>query len=160
MRRSRWSQLLAAVLALLAGTAAARPRAPQDSGPDLSRFLALKPLPADPADGTLRKLQKERFNTRLEVLRSLAKSVEAGALKPEELTDLVSQLTANGVDLEDKPEGKVKWAEMRLEFLRGLEHLAERRAGDAPVEYYLAKAARIDAEIEVLKLKEALKPGK
>ena len=67
------------------------------------------------------------------------------------------------MDVEQKPADKVKWLQMRVDVLKGQEDIARRRT-EAGVENasasLLAKAARIDAEIDLLKLKESLKGDK
>jgi hypothetical protein len=67
-------------------------------------------------------------------------------------------------ELADKPANKVKWYEIRVEKLKEVEKLVKQiyEIGINPpgIDLTLARAARIDAEIELLKLKESLKGGK
>ena len=148
-----------AALVLTAVAAAAQPPG-GESKPILDRILEMKPVPPGESDTPLRKLQRERFNARLAAVQTQAKAVQAGAAAPQDLAALVSQLVADGADLEAKPADRVKWLEMRVDALREYEKLAKTRGevgGISPVLVNLAVAARADAEIDLLRLKESLK---
>lgn len=136
------------------------PAGKEDTRPVLGRVLDLKPAKGDPADTPIRKLQKERYNARLEALRALAQSVKAGAAAPGELTGLVMVLAENGADLEENPADRVKWLRLRVDLLKEQEQQARARvkagatfAGEAA----LATAARADAELDLLLFQEFLK---
>ena len=72
-------------------------------------------------------------------------------------------LASNAADVEPKADAKVKWMELRVEVLKSQEAMARARV-EAGAENasatLLAKAARLDAEIDLLKLKESLKADK
>jgi hypothetical protein len=139
------------------------PAARGDTTPQISKLLDMKPFPVGDSDGPLLKLQKERFNARLEAARLNAKAVQAGAMNTNQFNELLAVLASNAADVEPKPEGKVKWMELRVDVLKSQEAMARKRA-EVGVENasasLLAKAARIDAEIDLLKLKESLKGDK
>ena len=150
---------LAAALAFLAP--AAPPAA--DTSPALSKLLDMKPFPVADSDAPLLKLQKERFNARLEAARLQAQAVRAGSFNTQQLNDLLAVLASNAVDVAEKPDDKVRWMEMRVEVLRSQEAIARKRAeagAENAAASLLAKAARIDAEIDLLKLKDSLPGGK
>ena len=138
------------------------PASKEDTRPVFTRILDLKPVAVGPSDTPLRKLQKERYNARLDALRSRARAVQVGAAASGELTRLVVVLAENAADLEDQPEDRVKWFQIRVDVLREQEKLSRQRAeasGAFPGEASLATAARADAEIDLLLLKDFLKKG-
>jgi hypothetical protein len=150
--------------ALLVVIALIAPQQPADNTPpELAKLLEMKPFPVVDSDGALLKLQKERFNARLEAARLQARALRAGALNSEQFNELLAVLASNAVDVAEKPDEKVKWMEMRVEVLKSQEAIAQKRA-EAGAENasasLLAKAARIDAEIDLLKLKHSLKDAK
>lgn len=150
--------LTAVVLAL-----SPAPQAARDTPPEVAKLLMLKPFPAAEADGALLKLQKERFNARLEAAQLQLQAVRAGALNAQQLNELLAVLASNAADVEPKAENKVKWMEMRVEVLKSQEAIARARVeagAENPSASLLAKAARLDAEIDLLKLKDALKADK
>jgi hypothetical protein len=154
--------LFVALLAALFAPAQ-QPAARDDVPPDVSKLLDVKPFAVGDADGPLLKLQKERFNARLEAARLQAQAVRVGALNTQQLNDLLAVLASNAVDVEQQPEAKVKWMELRVTVLKIQEAMALKRV-EAGAENasasLLARAARIDAEIDLLKLKESLKGDK
>jgi len=166
MRRLSPLRPLAVVAGLLAPAApglAQQPAPKSDPASDLTKLLAIKPFEVGDSDAPLLKLQKERFNARLEAARLQVQAVRVGALNTQQLSELLAVLASNAVDVEQKPADKVKWMEMRVGLLKGQEEMARRRV-EAGAENasasLLAKAARIDAEIDLLKLKESLKGDK
>ncbi len=71
-------------------------------------------------------------------------------------------LAENLAELFDKPADKIKCSEMRVEKLKELEKFIDTRVKtgtEPPQNLNVAKAVRIDAEIDLLKLKETLKVG-
>lgn len=153
--------LLGAILAaLLAPAPTQQPTPKTDPPPDLSKLLDVKPFPVHDSDSPLLKLQKERFNARLEAVRLQKQAVRAGAMNTQQLAELLAVLASNAVDVEPKADGKVKWMELRVEVLRSQETIARKRAeagAENAAASLLATAARIDAEIDLLKLKESMK---
>jgi hypothetical protein len=154
---------LAGMLTLPAPGFAQQPGQKADTAPDLSKLLDIKPFPVGDSDAPLLKLQKERFNARLEAARLQLQAVRAGALNTQQFNDLLTMLATNAVEVERKPEDKVRWLQMRVDVLKSQEAIARKRT-EAGVENasatLLAKAARIDAEIDLLKLKESMKGDK
>ena len=147
---------------LLALVLAQPPAKADPAGSITARVLELKPAAADATDPPIRKLQKERYNARLEAAQGLAKSARAGATSAGELTGLVMVLAENAADLEENPAGRVKWLQLRVDLLKEQERAmkAQAKAGAARVgEASLATAARADAEIDLLLFQEFLKFG-
>ena len=138
------------------------PALKEDTRPVLDRLLDLKPTVVAPADTPLRKLQKERYNARLDALRFQARAVQVGAAARGELTQLIMVLAENAADLEDQPGDRVKWFQIRVDALKEQEKLTRQRAeasGTFPGESGLATAARADAEIDLLLLRDFVKKG-
>lgn len=156
---SRLGYLVVAVL--YPGDGLSRPPSPKaDTQSVFARLLDLKPAASGPTDTPLRKLQKERFNARLDALRVRARAVQSGAIAQGELTHLMVVLAENGADLEDQPEHRLKWFQIRVDVLKEQEELTRQQAeatGTMLGEVSLAIAARADAEIDLLILKELLK---
>ena len=154
--------VVAGVLAPAAPGFGQQPGSKADAGPE-AKLQSIKPFPIGDSDAPLLKLQKERFNARLEAARLQLQAARAGALNTQQLYELLGMLASNAVDVERKPEDKVKWLQMRVDVLKGQEDIARRRA-EAGAENasasLLAKAARIDAEIDLLKMKESMKGDK
>jgi hypothetical protein len=153
--------LVLAVITVPAPSAAADGRV--ETRPVLDRVAGMKPVPTNSSDSQLRKLEKERFNARLAAAQVQVQAVQAGTGSIHDLSPLILRLAENGADLEEKPADRVKWFQMRVDILREQEQIALERfkAGASPVtSVHLATAARADAEIDLLKLKESLKGGK
>jgi hypothetical protein len=153
----------AAVLASAALAAGQQPAAKAEPDSALEKLLAAKPFPVGSDDTPLVTLQKERFNTRLEVAKIQARAYRAGALSPQDFNGLLAVLASNGADVEAKPADKLRWLELRVGVLRGQEELAQKQAKAGPLnaaDYLQAKAARLDAEIDLFKMKESARAGK
>jgi hypothetical protein len=124
------------------------------------------PAAATAGDTPLKKLQKERFNERLKAAEKINAALRSGQVTGADFDGyvrLLLTLADNGAELEGKPADRVKWLELRIEVLKRAEKIASDRtaAGSEPAQVlHLAKAARLDAEIDLLKLKESLKPDK
>lgn len=150
-----------AACCLAALSLAQPPAGKEDTRPVQDRLLDLKPAPADPADGPVRKLLKERYNARLLAVPLQKQVVGAGLVTPEQMTRLVMALAENAADLEENPADRVKWMRLRVDLLKEQEQEAWARAkaksprtpGEAP----LATAARADAELDLLMFQEFLK---
>ena len=145
------------------------PKAKEGVTIKLDPFIA-KLVEPDAKDSEVVKLQKERARERAiyvvktqELLKvgdakSFWNSAHFGEYSKEQRT-----LWENLAGLVSKPEDKLKCAEMRVEGAKEFEKFIEKRvdAGLDPSQNQdFAKAARIDAEIDLLKLKEALKDKK
>jgi hypothetical protein len=132
------------------GFARAQQPAPEKKDLDEGILLKLDPFMVNaiklhPNDTPLRKLQKERCRERAVALAKLQTVIDIGKWNPTDFPDTLKisiTLSENLLEVLDKPADKVKCYEIRL----GLN---------------IAKAARIDAEIELLKFKtEIEKPMK
>lgn len=164
---SRWPAAVAG-LALAVGLAAAQPpprpaAQPPALGDSLDRLLDHKPAAAADGDGPLARLQKERFNTRLKLVQAQVQLYRTGALSVPELVDGVNRLAQSGIELEAAPAGRIKWHELRVDLLRHHEQQAEQavRAGTTnQISLLTARAARLEAEIELQKAKDAGAGGK
>jgi hypothetical protein len=155
--------VIAAVLASAALTAGQPPATKAEPNSALEKLLTAKPFPVGSDDSPLVTLQKERFNTRLEVAKIQARAFRAGALGTRDFNDVLAVLAANGAEVEQKPEDKLKWLELRVEVLRGQEELARRQAKAGPLnaaDYLQAKAARLDAEIDLFKMRESARAAR
>jgi len=171
MSRSRLAPailILAAAACLAFGATA--PAQPEKKGagprePALDQFVA-KAVEPDAKDTPLRKLQKERTRERAVAIALIKKVMETGSWAPAYFSDYIKlqvTLAENLAELMDKPEDRVKCYEMRVEALKEAERFTRIRVeagNEVPQNLNIARAARIDAEIELLKLKEAPKGGK
>jgi RNA polymerase sigma factor (sigma-70 family) len=121
---------------------------------------ALKP---DPNDTPLRKLQKERCVARSIYLAKILTLIDFGKLNgkwnPLDSTEVVpvpGLLSNNLMELMEKPEDKIKCFEFRIAFLKNIEKFTDFRVqvGTDPSQNRdIIIAARIDAEIDLLKFK-------
>jgi hypothetical protein len=132
---------------------------------DSHRAAAIKEYGLEPnaCDTPLRKLQKERCIDRAMALAIMRDSIAIGGWNSTDLNDhikLHNTLADNLAELSDKPADWVKWYEMRVAKLKEVEKFMQTRSevgSDAPQLVYIAIAARKDAEIALLKLKESIK---
>jgi hypothetical protein len=131
----------------------------------LEPFIAngIKP---EPSDSPLRKLQKERCRQRAIALAKYQTLMEIGKSDPSDNAEKLRVSTAlaeNLLDVFDKPADKLKCYEMRVDALKGMEKFAAQRVemGTEPSQSLnIAKAARIDAEIELLKFQSSLEKSR
>lgn len=125
-------------------------------------LLAMKPVVVEVTDTPVQRLQKERFNERLCGYQNWNRSMhQLHCREPPLLQGLrmLSPLVEAGASLSDKSEAKLVWAEIRVAIHWNMERYTKIRVGlgaESPQTLNLAKAARIDAEIELLRLKEVL----
>jgi hypothetical protein len=157
---TRWPAAAAGLL-LAAALAPARP--PADLDGDLKTITDLKPVAAADGDAALLKLQKERFNTRLKLAQTQVRLYRAGASAIVELVDAVNRLAQCGIELEAVPADRLKWHQLRVNLLKAYEDQAEQavKAGTSTEIHLLnARATRLDAEIELQKLKDATRDTK
>lgn len=125
---------------------------------------AIKP---DPKDPPLRKLQKERCRERADALDRITEIVTLGNWSPSFYRDYVKlQITfwENLAELEEKPADRVKYFERRVDAAKEIERFLSvlvNAGNEPPHSHTLAKATRIDTEIDLLKLKDQMeKAGK
>jgi hypothetical protein len=133
----------------------------ENDWPLLDKFkkLVSEPMKPERGDDAVQKLMKERYNTALVVLdvriRQYMAGREAGSVFAFEKA--LNQVLRARTALTDKPADLIPLLELRLELARDLERAADGRfqAGrsepDAPAE---AKIARINAEIDLLRMKK------
>ncbi|HEV3383647.1 MAG TPA: hypothetical protein VG097_02465 [Gemmata sp.] len=123
---------------------------------DPALVIAMKP---DPNDSPIRKLQRERCRERAIYLAKVNTLIAIGKSNPQDFLDylkLSATLTENLQELVDKPAAKLKCLEMRVELLKTGEKFIETRVlvgSDPSQNLNAAKAARLDAEIDLLKFK-------
>lgn len=131
----------------------------------LDPFIA-KAIESVAGDTPLRKLQKERVRERAQYFTRIESLIETGRWDEAYLSDLLKTrmvFADNLAELMDDPANKLKCYEMRVTALRGIEtFIAERveKGNSPPQNGNLAKATRLEAELESLKLKEMLKGRK
>jgi hypothetical protein len=127
--------------------------------------LIAKAIEADPNDSLLRKLQKERCRERAHAIAQITGVIQIGAWNPTYYTDYIRlQMTfwENLAELADTPANKVKYYERRIDAAKEIEQFFTVRvnAGNEPPHTLsLARATRIDAEIDLLKLKAEVEKG-
>jgi hypothetical protein len=114
---------------------------------------------ADDKDTPLRKLQKERVRERATYVKRMEEVYTIGqwdAASDREFTQMLIELMANLAELAEKPEDRVKCYEMRVEALKKHEEIITnlvKTGRDRAPSVNRAKAMRIDAEIDLMKLK-------
>jgi hypothetical protein len=121
--------------------------------------LADEPMKAAPGDDDVQKLQKERFNTALLLLKMQITRFEAGSETGHagSLGTAMEQIILARRELTDKPADLIPLLEVRFELARA----AERRAEDHlqlgridPTAPLAAKIVRINAEVDLLRMKK------
>jgi hypothetical protein len=138
----------------------------EESLQKLDPFI-VKAVKINPNDTPLRKLQKERCSEALIALVKHQDRLKNRGWKTSYFTpflDLVESLSNDLQEVTDAPEDKIKCYEFAIAALKGFEEHMEtlaKRERELNKHYNLAKAARIDAEIELVKFKaEMEKPKK
>jgi hypothetical protein len=144
--------------------------APKDSTPKACvivqvAFLA-KLMEHDAKDSDVLKLQKERARDRVRAMAKIHEAINSGDWNAADLGLYVKEqrlLWENLSGLATRPVDKLKCAEMRLEAVKEFEKFITARVevgSDPSQNQDFVKAARLDAEIDLLKLKDALKAKK
>jgi hypothetical protein len=121
--------------------------------------LASEPMKSEPGDDAIRKLLKERYNTALVLLQLQLDRFHAGRENSTAISFETSmdQIVRARRELTDKPADLIPLLEMRFELAREVErlttllHQAGRVDPDAPT---ASKIARINAEVDLLRMKE------
>jgi hypothetical protein len=142
---------------LAAGPALARADEPTFDKLTPATVGAVKPAAADAKDSAGRKLQKEAYNTRLAQVQALVKQRDQGVIGRAEVGLAVRRLAYAEAELFPDPAAGVRWLDLWVEIVTDLERLSERavKAGaGSEEEYLLVQVARLNAQIEVLRLKE------
>jgi hypothetical protein len=128
-------------------------------------FIA-KLIAPDVNDSPLLKLQKERARARALFVFKVDEGMPISSWSTRYITECAEErlvLWENLEEVAQTPADKLKCAEMRLEAAKGFEKYSSTRVevgSDHSLTLNFAKAARIDAEINLLKLKETLKDKK
>lgn len=135
-----------------------------DRAAQLDPFIARVVKP-DPKDSPLRKLQKERCRERATAVARIKEIIEIGNYSPDFYSNygkLQMTLWENLAEVMDQPADRVKCYELRLDVLKEIERLTAIRVmagNDPPQMLPIARANRIDAEIDLLKVKAEVEKG-
>lgn len=130
-------------------------------GPEFVKLVAL-----DPADTQLRKLRKERCLARGMAIALNQVRIEIGHMDIGDHHDhikLVDAFTANAIELVEKPANRVVWFEWQIAYFRKWEERIQKSVEDGfrfPASLKIVRAARMDAELAMLTLKESLQNRK
>ena len=141
------------------------PKAKEGVTIKLDPFIA-KLVEPDAKDSEVVKLQKERARERAIYVVKTQEVIKIGNWNAAHFGEYAKEqrtLWENLAGLATKPEDKMKCAEMRLEAAKEFEKFVTSRVNvgsDPSQNQDFAKAFRLDAEIDLLKLKEALKDKK
>jgi outer membrane protein TolC len=150
MTRARWW----AVAALLLGATAL-----------LWRSLKTEAAPAGLAGDSprVKALLRERRDELRQAFKARNKEYLAGRIATDALMELSRLLVQAELEAAEKPADRVAPLQAHLEIARDTEKIVKARhdAGRAPVtDLHLARAARMDVEIALLRAKDRLPPGK
>jgi hypothetical protein len=127
----------------------------------------MKPREITASDSPARKLLKERFNLRLSVLQDAYAVCNTLCCdrqgEIEKFLTHIPLFIEAGAALAQTDADRLWWYELYLKAMRDVERYVSVRVevGAEPSQLLnISRAARIDAEIELLKLKESLKAKK
>lgn len=110
-------------------------------------------------DSLLRRLQRERCYARAVYLAKISKLIEIGKWNPLDFDQVIpvpELLARDLLELLPKPEDKLKCYQFRVQFSKLMEYFTAVRimiGSDPERNYYITKAARVDAEIDLLRYK-------
>jgi hypothetical protein len=120
-----------------------------------------------PNDSPLRKLQRERCRSRAVFMGIIKNRIEFGnKWNPQDFSETLKApdlLASNLLELMEKSEDKLKCYELRLSFLKMMEQFTDNRVkvgSDPSQNGNIATAARIDAEIDLLRFKDEMAKAK
>ena len=128
--------------------------------------FVLQAIKPDEKDTPLRKLQKARAAERAIATVRHGEAIKCEVWTAEVFVEgraLPVAFAENLAELVEKPADKVKCYEMRLESMKAIEQFVAEQAEKGrvgPFDGHLAKAARLDAEIALLKAQDMMKPEK
>jgi hypothetical protein len=126
----------------------------------LSPIIDGRPIPSEPTDDLRRKVLKARFNAGLAAYQKMWADQYRSICRfgtPTAAGEFVSSVTLAGADLEDSVAARVPWYEMRVRLLWDAARFLQARveAGlEPPQLLHRARAARLAAEIDLLRAKE------
>ncbi len=118
-----------------------------------------KAFKSEPNDSPLRKLQKDRCRELSSYLAKIETLIEIGKWNPQDFSEylkICASLSESLLEVVDKPTDKLKCLELCVEIIKVGEKFTETRiavGSDPSQNLNVARAARINAEIQVLKLK-------
>ncbi|WP_029631403.1 hypothetical protein [Zavarzinella formosa] len=185
MIRSKW-WLSVPLMAMLAGNLAAQgpqPKQPAQKQPILPAaepakegpkgdelqkvkqltLLNAEPVKADPKDDELRKLLKARYNEAVEEIQTRHRQFQSGRAAYGEMAETAQRLVRAGLELCDKPEEKIALLTQYVEFTKDIEAITQagkEAAKVSPAELNRARYQRLDAEIQLLRVKRAAENAK
>jgi hypothetical protein len=147
------------VAALLLAPDARTAQPDEKEWPLLDKFkkVVSETMKPERGDDAVQKLMKERYNTALVLLEARLKQFSAGRVTASALEEGLDQVLRARMGLTDKPADLIPLLELRFELAREVEKAAEanfeagRSDGDVPP---AAKIARINAEIDLLRMKK------
>jgi hypothetical protein len=124
--------------------------------------VPLPPWPAAAADAPqLRRLQVEQLQEGRAYIDRMIRVTRVGRYTPEDVRELAA-VTAEtyrlAAELEEKPAARVPWYEARVRKLKEYEQTVEQRVAtgtSGPQEVNLARMRRLQAEIDLTKVKAA-----
>jgi hypothetical protein len=165
--------LISATCCALSGIAHAQEPAPKTNDADNDLLVKLDPIigkaiKANPSDTPLRKLQKERCTDEGIAFAKLHEKILNAQWKRqnfEPFLDRACEFFEDLLALMETSEDKIKCHELRIKILKEFEEFTSSRVqignGNDPPQYLnLAKAARLDAEIDLLKFKTEKPSGR
>jgi hypothetical protein len=152
--------------AVVTPTVAAEPPGATKPAPKETE-AAFPALPTVAADAPkLRKVQLEQVKEGLAYIERSKELVRSGTWVVSDFrryADVLTDTCRVAAELEDKPAKRVAWFEVRLRQMKDVEELidrAVRAGGAAPQELNLVRFQRLQAEVDLLKLKaEVEKPA-
>lgn len=120
--------------------------------------IRLQPVKIEKEDSELRKLQKERFNLSIEVVKGIIPRFYEGTEVCRVFVEAQQRMIAAGLDFETDPKARVALLEEGVRLAKITEVLSKSefdagKARDWNVAF--ASYARADAEIRLLKEKDA-----
>ena len=130
--------------------------------------VPLPEIPALAADAPpLRKVRFEQLHAGLSCLARMKAAFDIGHYTPSDFQDYITTAVDTyrvAAELEDKPAKRIPWYEARIRKLKEFEQFTSLRVNNGtagPRALDLARFQRLEAEAELLKLKEEVeKPGK
>ena len=151
-----------AFLALTADPVAAQPARPKLDRINVETVGAVKPLAPATDDTPTRKLQKEAYNTRLAQVQALVGSVRRRESGQAEFAAAIRRLAYTEAELFDDPAAGVRWLDLWVDILTDLERVYQKMLaqGNFEEEIVSVQLARINAQLDILRLKELKDPGR
>lgn len=115
---------------------------------------------------TLQKVQREQARAAQQYIQQMKVLIETGRWSSSDLqqfTAFAAEAFRVAAELVPTPAGRVRYYESRVILLKEIEQFTELRVttgSDPPQNLSSARFTRLQAEVELLKLKESLKGGK